>query len=815
MNPFIQLVLLSSILLTFTAVKTQTLEWGGGTLTYDLSAQGNDPCNLQQFSGANTTNIPFDMQKMEAKIFRFQGFSDLCQPSGGGEAGAQSYVLASVTGLGTSTVYINWQMTAQGFYHRNFVVDFLDFACGHICPCDDIFEEASTLANGLIEVIPTGGTPGASVNLYARYHYGFINRNHPESVTDDIANLISQTNFNGQSLPYGFHQSFVSSGQYGQNAAFGFSGDMDMRIDDPPTYESTCIFDSNVRNEEDIGSVTAFGQITISLNPVPTNEGTKQLLFSLDIGSDTEWSDFNSTNNNVFDPADIYIWKSNAATPHFDDSNLMGGDPAPTVGVMGTEAPLCSGDALADIETDFLDIDGIDQINLDLRNFELGQEESPPVFADVPDYQCITDADFIQVSLEEDENRYYAWQDPGAMTFCSFPTADGLLALNGQTTPKNEVLSGLTSYNSTSSSYDIVDFGLVNEAELHPLLSPNPTMSDISGNDDIDALDNLLFHSTDIEEPMPPDCSFQYFSVDNEATLGLNAATIYVQDLNVPASFQAVVLPDHIGIADGTDIDAFEFVWLPDNSPENNNPSSFRFLGLVFSVDADDPETAVDEAGGLDPGILYVSYLDGKYELFSRYYAAEDVDALTFSCEVMAADNASLALEQIAFSAEAIEREIHLKWELPTQPHFSQLQLQRQMERETEFHTIFETNKALSSNSFFLDKDVKNGEAYLYQLRLLDEQGEVHFSPLQIAGIFGTNEIEIYPNPATAITMIKTNGQLLESIEVYHLNGQLVKTVKGNQSVEQEIVIDDLEKGIYWMKLVSIGSTTVKRLVVQ
>ena len=70
-----------------------------------------------------------------------------------------------------------------------------------------------------------------------------------------------------------------------------------------------------------------------------------------------------------------------------------------------------------------------------------------------------------------------------------------------------------------------------------------------------------------------------------------------------------VIAPADLGLAWDVDLDAFELCWL-----EHPAAPSQRALALLFSVDDDDPwSTMEDESGGLDPRVIYYSFLDGSH----------------------------------------------------------------------------------------------------------------------------------------------------------------------------------------------------------
>lgn len=70
--------------------------------------------------------------------------------------------------------------------------------------------------------------------------------------------------------------------------------------------------------------------------------------------------------------------------------------------------------------------------------------------------------------------------------------------------------------------------------------------------------------------------------------------------------------------------------------------------------------------------------------------------------------------------------------------------------------------------------------------------------------------LQVYPNPATTIVTIQHSGIMLQKVEIYAMNGQLVKSQKSNL---KQIPINKLESGIYMMRITTENaSKTIKLL---
>lgn len=82
-------------------------------------------------------------------------------------------------------------------------------------------------------------------------------------------------------------------------------------------------------------------------------------------------------------------------------------------------------------------------------------------------------------------------------------------------------------------------------------------------------------------------------------------------------------------------------------------------------------------------------------------------------------------------------------------------------------------------------------------------------SLLGVETVTNATNLSVSPNPARDIVTITTN-ETLQSVEMYDVNGRIVKTSKSNQ-----INVSDLSSGIYMMKISSDKGTTTKKIVVE
>lgn len=384
----------------------------------------------------------------------------------------------------------------------------------------------------------------------------------------------------------------------------------------------------------DLAFAESYGYLILSIgNPIviPSLNNPQQIqTFSLDIGSDAEFSEQVTPANAWFDPGDMYEFNSPAPPPaqngiFHDAACFYNVDPAPNINDTSSRAPLCFNldqDSLAPL---YFDLDGFDALDINLLSFAFGPGV-PPIKQYPSD--CIFHPDYMLLSLDEDQGVHYT----GSGGYCDIPVAS-VVPPRGSTTDQDELFYAHVTRNHISGAYTYSAFGYASEDNVHQGLIPSPNVG-IHENDDVDALDSYA----------PDSCGYYYFSADHEASYQsfagaptLNPGVIYMW--MPPNIHQPVVFPDiHLGLAQGVDLNDFEFAWLW-------NPAVKEYtLAVVFSVDQDDPNTPAFESDTLNPGQLYASFLDGSHFPFGPNHTWENIDGLAFSSRPLLAQGSQVTV---------------------------------------------------------------------------------------------------------------------------------------------------------------------------
>ncbi|MBK6498597.1 MAG: T9SS type A sorting domain-containing protein [Saprospiraceae bacterium] len=87
-----------------------------------------------------------------------------------------------------------------------------------------------------------------------------------------------------------------------------------------------------------------------------------------------------------------------------------------------------------------------------------------------------------------------------------------------------------------------------------------------------------------------------------------------------------------------------------------------------------------------------------------------------------------------------------------------------------------------------------------YRLRQIDFDGRFEYSHI-VSVTFETDEVEIYPNPATDKLFIL--GGKKDRYVIYNFFGEIIKSFPISESTSLDI--EDLNPGIYWIKSMNKG----------
>ncbi len=521
---------------------------------------------------------------------------------------------AFINGDGSPSVEIKWKNTGANY-----------------ASTDGYLADILTTLNVDVNMEVTGVPLGTPVTVYWRYNiFGGGSTSHEDLKPpfEDPITVQNTMNINGVNQFVNNQFDFITPpGVAGWNEWKNVTGNFRINSGTDFNFSITSLIDLELNEPSKPGGPFGVDQndgifrgvitfTVIAFDPVPVETESYNALFSLDIGSDTEISDPLPDGNEYFDPGDMYPNSSvllPSPTPWLDDLSIFGHDPNPIVIPPFNPAPVGSGLSPADVQGIYFDLDGSDLIQFDLQGaLPIPGDPSIAFFND----SCIYEAEYIFMSFDDD-----------TVTFYTYPVS---VPVDSHSPVMNIIYSDMGNQDEiqefdhdpmpVSGIYFQKD--IVSEAVLHANLAPDPPAIN-EQDDDVDALDFIPVYNGTYTP-----CTQWYFSADAEASYNhpvlfpnfmLDPATIYTTS---PAGPVPVIDSTHHDLPSGTDIDAFEFAWVWDNNQNRYG------LALLFSVDDDDTLTGLDESGGLDPRMIYYSFMNGSSQEFSAYPNEDDIDAL-------------------------------------------------------------------------------------------------------------------------------------------------------------------------------------------
>ena len=192
--------------------------------------------------------------------------------------------------------------------------------------------------------------------------------------------------------------------------------------------------------------------------------------------------------------------------------------------------------------------------------------------------------------------------------------------------------------------------------------------------------------------------------------------------------------------------------------------------------------------------------------------------------------NSPLPVEMLNFTAHKVETGVQLLWQTATEINNSHFEVEWSRDgfsfapngSSDSWKKIGTVQGAGTTNEAqeygFLHTYPANGENY-YRLRQVDlPAGQAGFDgkweytkTIQINYELSTDDapLAIYPNPANDFITIQ-NGKTGDVVEIFNVNGQLVKAIQINSTIQTQS-IRDLSSGLYFIK----SGSSVEKLIIK
>jgi hypothetical protein len=88
-------------------------------------------------------------------------------------------------------------------------------------------------------------------------------------------------------------------------------------------------------------------------------------------------------------------------------------------------------------------------------------------------------------------------------------------------------------------------------------------------------------------------------------------------------------------------------------------------------------------------------------------------------------------------------------------------------------------------------------------------------TPSKTTDLFEQGKVRVFPNPATDQINIATNQIALERVEIINAQGQLVRTLDGTALASNTVMVSDLAKGLYTMRVIADEGVGEQKVMVR
>jgi hypothetical protein len=200
-------------------------------------------------------------------------------------------------------------------------------------------------------------------------------------------------------------------------------------------------------------------------------------------------------------------------------------------------------------------------------------------------------------------------------------------------------------------------------------------------------------------------------------------------------------------------------------------------------------------AGGYRP-VFQFGYATGTY----------NVDNVQFYL------SSTVPVELMAFNVnQNTNKAVDLTWQVAQELRLKDYTVQRSLDGKKfdDISVVSAKNSAAMTKYAFQDESPINGVNY-YRLKINEQDGTFKYSDIQSAMIGSSKgAVSVAPNPTTGLIQLK-NADAFESLDVYDLNGRLVRQFSNNAN---QLDISDLPKGVYQITIKAKGTVSFAKVV--
>ncbi len=193
-----------------------------------------------------------------------------------------------------------------------------------------------------------------------------------------------------------------------------------------------------------------------------------------------------------------------------------------------------------------------------------------------------------------------------------------------------------------------------------------------------------------------------------------------------------------------------------------------------------------------------------------------------FSQFMLVSPNALIPVTLLSFDARGKEKNILLNWSTATETNNKGFVIERSL-NGVDFEKIGWMDGKLNSNQVtnysYTDNFVQPNIIYHYRLRQTDLDQREKLSAIRQAKIKSSNiEVSVSPNPAKDQVRIFVSGTSgLSDVKLINTAGQTVKSWKqlNVTAAPATLKLEGLASGIYMLQVITPGSTSINKLIIQ
>ena len=179
--------------------------------------------------------------------------------------------------------------------------------------------------------------------------------------------------------------------------------------------------------------------------------------------------------------------------------------------------------------------------------------------------------------------------------------------------------------------------------------------------------------------------------------------------------------------------------------------------------------------------------------------------------------SSTLPVSLISFMATALNSRVRLDWVTSSEVNNDHFTIQRSVNAK-DWEEILRVKAAINSNtdSYYTgyDESPLSGTAY-YRLKQTDMDGQETFSEIRKTGMQESQDIKIYPNPATDYIHVSVPGSAKLWIELFSINGQKINVPVLYQGESASMSVSVIPPGVYLIQIRRGRSIETRKLLIR